>query len=358
MSLIGRLARPFVMVTHDYDLSNINKILVFKIGALGDVLMTTPFLMALRKRFPKAQIDYWVGKAYSGVLEGNKNINRVVGFDDRIFYKKNIFKAMNLLKEIKKENYDIAFILDKSDAINLFIYKTKIPIRVGFDRYGEGYPNTINAVYGHFLKHEIEYYLDLAYAVGAKKELNLNIDLSLSKEDEKFAESALKGIKNPIAIIPGGAHNPGVGDDPVRRWPADKFIELINRLPGKYSIILMGKGKSDVDLNNYVASRLTMNVLDFTDRTSIKQTAALLKRCRYVICNDSGPMHMASAVNKHVISLWGASNPNRKAPMHKESVAIWKDESRYDPGYDIFGRKPKGSFMQDITVEDVLQHIR
>jgi heptosyltransferase-2 len=69
-------------------------------------------------------------------------------------------------------------------------------------------------------------------------------------------------------------------------------------------------------------------------------------------------MHIASAVNKRIISIFGPTNPSRKAPMHETSVSIWKDDDKYDDSYELYGKRPQGEFMADISVEDIIKNIR
>jgi ADP-heptose:LPS heptosyltransferase len=91
--------------------------------------------------------------------------------------------------------------------------------------------------------------------------------------------------------------------------------------------------------------------------SSIKKSAALMKKCNIVICSDSGPMHIAAAVNNKVISLFGPTNPTRKAPLNKDSVAIWKDQEIYEENYELYGKVPdfskKDKWMKKITINEI-----
>ncbi len=336
-------------------------ILIIKSGAIGDVLMTTPFIRALRKRFPSAEIDYLTGEESAKVLEGNKNISNVIAVKSDLFHSLNPLNKLNLLKIIKQKKYDICFILDKSWLANLFISFTRIPIRIGFNRFGEGFANNANVQYGA-LKHEIEYYLELAYLVGAKKEKDLSLDLHIAKEDKKLAHQIFKKIKRAICIAPGGGKNPGVGIDSTRIWPEQNFVELINLLKDN-KIILIG-GKQDKELCNRIIqeenSDLKKNIINLAGQTSLKESAAVMQKCSCVITNDAGPMHIASAVNKKVVSIFGPTHPLRKAPLHKESRWIWKDKDKYDSRCDVYSTKyAEGKkFMKDVTPELVLDAIK
>lgn len=338
------------------------KILLFKIGAIGDVLMTTPLARQLRKEFPKAKIIYYTGRTASKVLEGNKNLNKVAAFDENIFYRKRFLKAFKLRNEIKNEGFDIAFVLDKHWAVGAFIKSCGIPKRIGFDRGNEGKYHTDSIPYLD-ARHEINYYLSLIEKIGIEPSKNTKIDIDLSKNDILFADKFFKnnGLKGKvIGIVPGGGVNPGE-KTPIRRYPHEKMIELIQKLSKNYKILLLG-GKQDEELNQSIIIFLKEKNIINGARESIKESAALMKKCSIIICSDSGPMHIASAVNNKIISLFGPTNPARKAPLHKESISIWHDDDIYERGYEIYGKLPspekKNKWMRKITTKEIEEAVR
>lgn len=339
------------------------KILFFKLGAIGDTLMTTPLLRQVRKNFPDAEIDYFIGKHSAEALEGNKNLDTITPFDESIFVKKKIVQWLKLIRKIKKEKYNIVFVLDKHWIFNLTAFLAGIPVRVGFDRLGkEGILLTKKVYYGND-KHEIVYYLDLLETLGCKVDYDdWKFELFLNKTNEKFADDAwkkydLKG-KKVIGIAPGGGKNPGEAIG-IRNWPIEKYVNLIKKLIEKrFSIILLGKGADDLEKEKEILKINDPRIISFIDKCSIKESAALIKKCNYIICNDTGTMHIASAVNKKIISIFGPTNPMRKAPLWPESRSIWKDQAIYEADYELFGKKPKGIFFKNIKVEDILELIK
>jgi ADP-heptose:LPS heptosyltransferase len=189
------------------------RILLFKIGAIGDTLMTTPLLRQLRRNYPKAKIDYLIGNVASQVLVGNKNLDNIIKFDEKIFFKKQIIKYYSLIQKIRKRKYDIIFVLDKHRIFNLTAKLFGIPERIGFDRLGkEGTFLTKKTYYGND-KHEIYYYLDLLTKLTEKVDYSDNLpSLYISKKAYNKAESIWKKYSlnhKIIAIAPGGGANPG-----------------------------------------------------------------------------------------------------------------------------------------------------
>ena len=354
------------------------KILLFKTGAIGDVLMTTSLVRQLRKSYPKERIDYLVGSTAAQVLEGNKYIDEIIKFDEKIFFRKNALGWIRLIEKMRSKEYDIIFVLDKHWIFNYTAKLFRIPVRIGFDRMGrEGKFLTDKIYYGND-KHEINYYLDLLKCLGITPDIkDFRIDLFVDKNSKKFAENLWK--KNHLAnktkerggkvigIAPGGGNNPGETSG-VRNWQIEKYAELILKMLNRgYRIILVGS-KSDLPTEKYILQHIKSKgiknitsdrIISLIGKTTIKESAAIITKCDAIICNDSGPMHIAAAVNKKVISLFGPTNPKRKAPLWKESLSIWKDKDRYEPEYELYGKQPdkKKIFMQDISVEDVLKEL-
>ena len=90
------------------------------------------------------------------------------------------------------------------------------------------------------------------------------------------------------------------------------------------------------------------------------KSAALIKKCSAIVCSDSGPMHIASAINNKIVSLFGPTNPERKAPLHEKSIAIWHDQDIYEENYELYGKlpKPEKEWMRKITVKEVMEAVK
>ncbi|AVB77136.1 glycosyltransferase family 9 protein [Methanococcus maripaludis] len=340
------------------------KILLFKIGAIGDTLMTTPLIKNLKDNFPDAKLHYLIGNYSHEVLKGNCYLDNTITFDEDIFFKKRFFDWINLIFKIRKENYDVVFVLDKHLIFNFTSLLFGIKKRIGFDRFNEGKFLTYQVPY-FGRKHEIFYYLDLIKGLGINSEhKNCNMDLFLDKNDMDFAdnfwnENSLNS-KLVVGICPGGAKNIGVGDDDLRRWSNENYIELISNLNEKgFEVLLIG-GNTDKELEKQIFKKNTC--VSAIGKTTLKQSAALLKKCNIVVCNDSGPMHLAASVNKKVLSIFGPTHPCEKAPLHKKSTFLWKQVG-CSPCYDLWGKFPKPcpygkKCMENITVEDVFDTIQ
>ncbi len=314
--------------------ANIKKILFIKSGAIGDVLMTTPLIRGVRRRFPNAEITYFVGEWSKDVLKNNKNVDKVISFPDDIIFKKKLLKLKKLSKKLSKENFDLCFVLDWSYLAGLFGYIcAPNAVRIGFARGKEGFAHSIGIPYGD-KKHDSEYYLDMARAISAtdvdKKDVSM--ELFLSEPDKKFASNFVKKRKmggKIIGIAPGGASNPGQ-TVLLKRWPCERYIELCSLILEKTDakIIFFGS-KDDFDAIKAVEKKVKIKkererrVFDASGRCSIHESAALMKKCKVFVTNDSGAMHIAAAAGVPTISIFGPTNPVKLAPLGKKHKYLW-----------------------------------
>ncbi|MBI2546209.1 glycosyltransferase family 9 protein [Candidatus Woesearchaeota archaeon] len=334
------------------------KILIIRSGGLGDVLMTTPLVRATRKRYPKAKITYLVGRWAAAALRHNPNVDRVWEFDDAIAFKKNVFAVRKLIKELRKENFELCFILDKSYHWNMVAYLAKIPFRIGFDRHGEGFPNNLNVPFDGS-KYELEYYIDVVRLANAKA--GRGIELYSTAKDRKVAESFVKPMKGKILIgvAAGGAQNPGQAFH-EKRWPVEKYIGLINVLAenDKVVFILFG-GKSDDSLNRHIIEKsLRKKQVINAAHLSLHEAFEAMKRCRLIVTHDSGALHMAGAARVKLIALFGPTPAERFAPRN---ALVIKSPAAGCPCYDEYGRYDKRfapSCMETISVDTVYQAVK
>jgi len=330
------------------------KILLFKTGAIGDTLMTTPLVRQLRQSYPKARIDYLIGKSASQALLNNTNINNIIKFDEAIFFKKKPLKLINLIAGIREDNYDAIFVLDRHWIFNITARLFNIPTRIGFDRNGkEGCGLTHKIHYGR-RRHDIYYYLNQLNALNIEPNYyDTKLDLILTKEDKNFANKFFrthKLTKNTIGICPGGGDNPGQTLN-AKIWDVKNYAELVKKI--KQPILLLG-GPTDKHKEEIILKGKTLNSVIGT--TTLHQSTALMAKCDNIICNDSGPMHMASTVNNNIIALFGPTDPKRLGPLNKNSKVLCKQK---EPSYNNRGKYfGNGKELNRIRVDDVLRELR
>lgn len=303
------------------------KILVLKTGAIGDVLMTTPFLRALRKRFPKAHITYYVGNWSKEVLANNPNIDVVQGFDESIMLRKKIMSAYSLIKAIHQQHFDLCFVLDRSYLINVFAARCKIPSRIGFDREGEGFAltTTVPVTWGN---HHIKEYLKLLEPFGVHDN-HYSPEVFATQNDKKKVQTFFKQLptqmKKRIGIAPLAAKNPGE-IALHRRWPLQNYEQLIHKLLKKENTLIFLYGSSEEQEQlEALRNKFQQKNRIFVTHFNLLESIVSIQKMSLFITHDSGPMHMASCAGTKVLSLFGPTNPNEKAPLTPGSHFIWKN---------------------------------
>jgi len=243
-------------------------------------------------------------------------------------------------------------VLDKHWAFTLTSSLFKILKRVGFNRLGKEGKTLTHKVYYRNSKHEIYHYLDLLSIIKKKTDYSdTKLDITLTRKDTLGASKLLDKTKNYYVLINSGGNNVGEQSN-IRKMPRKLFKELVEKISKKNKIIFLG---TDSERTYYEKFILNKKCFNLAGQTSLKESVSILKKAKRVITTDSGPMHMASAVNNKIISVFGSTNPKRKAPLNKGAKAIWKDKKIYEEKYEIFGKKPKNKqFMKTITSEEVL----
>lgn len=323
------------------------KILVFKIGALGDILMATPFLRELRAKNKNAQIDFLVGDNAKIILKNNQYIDNILEFDHKIFFKKKLLNYYKLSKKIKKEKYDEIYVLDKHWIFHLFAYLTKIPKRVGLIRDKISEKFLTEPIYRKGLKHEVDFYLSLIKSNTKNKKLYYNLDKKVeTKIKLKLKKEKIKDYV--IAINDGGAN--GVEEGGIRKLPDEKFNQLLELISKENKVLLIG----GPNLKDYYKNFTNKNIINIAG-CSLDESFAYLKFAKRVYTTDCGPMHMAACINDNITCFFGPTNPKRKAPLVKGVVSIWDDEDIYEEAYEIDGTLPDKNkkFFKKLNIGDL-----
>lgn len=316
-----------------------SSVLLWKIGALGDVLMTTPLVRQLRTQLPGARIDYLVGSSSRVVLQGNPHIDRLLEFDERILHGAKLSRLREVLAMLR--GYDTIYVLDKHWIFGWLAKLAGAPQRVGFRRRAaEGWPHTIEVPYAG-LRHEIDYYLDLAAAAGVAVDRN--------DRAPHLPPAAPFEVPQPYVVaINSGGNNAGESSD-VRKLPARLFAQLVKALSARTQVVFLGGPQEHAD---YQPLSLQHGARNLCGNTTLPQAWSVLAQAQAVYTTDTGLMHMAAACNDRVVAVFGPTHPARKCPPGAR--AVWGDADTYDPQYELFGRLPRGRYYERLTVEEIL----
>ncbi len=335
------------------DLKGIKKILVVKLRQLGDVLLTGPVFSALKARFPEARTDAYVYSEAFPMLEGHPGVDRLIGYD-REWKKLGLFRRLQrewtLWREIKRAGYDLVINLTEGDRGVLAARIAKARIRVGFEPKGKWQKRVYTHVVKHCpsLRHTVERNLDALRRIGIfprmeERELFLAVG-----EKEKIGG----WVKGPFVII-----------HPTSRWrfkcwPIEKMRELTKELlqRGKQVVFTSGPDRMEQEMVSEIAKGL--DVINLSGKITLKELAALIDQSELLICVDSMPFHMASALKKRVVAIFGPTSDVTWGPWRNPNARVVVQEMSCRPCYmDGCGGSKMSDCLATLGVGAVLRAI-
>jgi ADP-heptose:LPS heptosyltransferase len=299
------------------------RIVVLKPCCIGDVIFATPLLMALRRAYPEARIDWAVGSMAISALRGHPAIDQLIDTGGRANPASRPFSLARLVGRLR--GYDLVVVPDRSRLYSLATLLAGIPRRAGLDSAGRGFAYNVKApIDPAEIRHEAEIYLDVGRALGLDvSECWANVPPTteaLSAADSILRESGLAG-QSPILVHPGGGVNAGM-TLVEKRWPPDRFAALADRAADALGapVVMLGLESDRPALDAFRAA-LNHPLVDLSNRLSLAVTGALASRAALYIGNDNGVAHLAAASGGKVLMIFGPSDPRRYAPFVPPSRA-------------------------------------
>jgi lipopolysaccharide heptosyltransferase II len=287
----------------------IKKILVIKLRAIGDVLLSTIVLKNLRHHFPDAQIDFLTEPASREVLEGNTTVDNVVIFDranDR---------PVAFLWCLRSRHYDLVIDLFGNPRTALMTCFSGARHRVGYAFRGRRYAYNVLVRPRGGEVHNTEFNLDALRAIGIEI-VDYEIAFWFSKEEEDYAEDFVRQNRLSGELVV--ALNPS-GSWYTKRWGSKKFAMLGDQLveEDKAKVLLLW-GPGELEDARRIQGMMRFPAI-ISPKTSLKQLAALLKRCSLLVSNDAGPMHLAAILGVPTLGIYGPTNPHFQGPVGKKT---------------------------------------
>lgn len=295
------------------DVTKIKKILVIKFGGIGDVLLATPVLENLRNYFPSQTIYLLTLSKARDILVDNPFIDRV------ITYNPDEDGSWFLLKNIRKQRWDLVIDLYSNPRTALITRWSGARYRFGFDFRGRSYAYNIKAMGRGGTVHNVDFNLDALVKLGipvTSKRTLVDINIVHEEFSEKFFNENNLFSKVSIAIgLTGGWA--------TKKFKTNDYIKLIEKINYKYDVnfvLLWGSKEERIEagkINNAVPGN-TFLIPD----SPVRYLAALIKNCTMFIGNDSGPMHIAVAVDTPVLGIFGPTNPELQGPYGSKNLIV------------------------------------
>lgn len=341
-------------------------------GGIGDGLMFTPTLRFLKEVYPELKIDVICRKAgVKGVFENNPFVNEVVGLEiSDVSIWKLVKQVPSVLKQIfllRKKKYDaviVSFPAYRSEY-SLLAYLLKSNFRIGH-RYQNGFFSQFHWLYHHREwvdenQHNVINNLNLLRALGIDWQTRKNIeslhyDLFLSQEASQNAELFLQqgSKKEWVGLHPGSTGSPIAL---MKRWPIERWCEVTQALVDRGYAVWVFTGKEEQVLAKTIQSQVKGSVYS-SEQLDFQQAIALVAKMKIMITVDNGFGHVAAALDRPLISLWGFTNPMWCCPWNPVRVKVVR-KARWKPWfrYEFKTEPPYGlkSGMEDISVKEVME---
>jgi heptosyltransferase II len=335
------------------------RILAVKTHALGDLLLLTPAIRALKKHYCSARLDFLTGSWSRDAVRDNPYIDRVLSISDGVFHDPQPVALFSLIRQLRQQRYDLGFVFQPSPAMHCFmrlagVKKIAAPVSTG-PRWLVHYPSPWRMVRNRYV---VEDFLDVVGMLGIPPD-GLNMDFVIP-------DKAMNSIKAILAdhdietgrylvICPGGGRNPR--DFVIQKiWPAHYYQQLVDRLiKNRIRVVLAGTEK---DREMMRMLRDIREIVDLTGKTSFAELGELLRNARLLLTNDSAPMHLALSVGCPFVALFGPSRRHALLPETGRFFALDADIP-CAPCYDNepFGKCDRSDCIRSIEVDRVYESV-
>ncbi len=336
-----------------FNPDEVRNILVVSSTAIGDTLMSTPAIRAIRERYPNAKIIAHFNVKNMELFENNPHIDGIIP------YYGGWKKFFRTIREFRKHKFDVAVILhgNEPQATPMaylggarFIVKVPIPKKFGFllSNKTNGFENPWN-------HHGIEVRLKAAYFIDCKtnkREMVLLLDKRANERVEKLLKELGINNKKLIGFQVGAANK-------YKIWSQNKFIKLGQKLiefDSDIFILILGS-KKEIDLCNQVKDGIKYKVMSMAGKLSLKELVALINRLDILVTNDTGTMHIAVALKKKTVSLFCPTNFWGVGPI--QDMHLHRIIAKEKPCNPCLTKKCKSPFCMDlIEVDEVFKAVK
>lgn len=333
------------------------RICLIRLSAIGDTCHALAVVRRLQDNWPDARITWIIGKIEATLLTDISDIEFII-FDKS----KGLRAYSDVQNQLGDSRFDVALCMHASMRANFLCRKVKAPIRLGFDRARARdfqWLFTNRRIVAASEEHALEAMMSFAAAIGAEPH-PIRWDIPLDEEVRSFASGYRSSGKSLVVISPCSSQR----SRNYRNWSIENYAATIRHLTSIGCRVVLTGGRTDLELE-YGKALCTAGAADnLIGKTSLKELLALIDNADLLICPDSGPAHMATAVNTPVLGLYASSNPARTGPFASRELTV----NRYPDAALKFLHKPVKQLrwgrrvrhpdaMDLITVDDVIEKL-
>jgi len=300
------------------------RILIRATNWIGDAVMTTPAVRAVREHFPDACITLLALPWVADIFSASPHVDEILLYERNTIHK-GIVGKVRLARQLAGKKFDMAILLQNAFEAALLVWLARVPIRAGFAVQGRSLllSHAVPLSARTRRRHQVFYYLDLLRGLGIRPAGNR---LFLRVSDTAAQRAAL--------LLPDGQDaeyigiNPGAAYGPAKRWPVEKLARLAAMLSDrekKRRVVVFGT-KNDRQAAAVIQAAVP-GVIDLAGRTTLMEAMACISRCAVFVTNDSGLMHVAAALNVPLVAIFGSTSAAATGPWSERVRIIEKEIS-------------------------------
>lgn len=289
------------------------KILILKPSSLGDVVQAMPVLRLLKRHWPDSRIHWWIDSALAPLLEGDPDLAGVVPFERRRWASPLHWPEMwRSVRRMRGQSFDIAIDLQSLLRSGAFAWFANPKLLVGLDERREGARGFYDIIVPRrsYHTHAVDWYLDVVRA------LDVPVDGNFEWLPRRPAVAADLVSRWPVRsgrwiVLQPGARWLN------KRWPVEHFAAVVRALAADHPDLrfaILG-GKSDCPLAAPIVQADPARCLDLTGKLSLPEMVEWIRLCELMISNDTGPMHVAAALGRPLVAMFGPTDPRRTGPV-------------------------------------------
>lgn len=341
---------PFVnKIIPDFSSRVIRRILVRVTNWIGDAVMNTPALAAIRATFPHAEIVLVANPLVAELFIHHPCCDRVLIYDKK-GKDKGIVGLMRFSAILRKERFDMAILLQKAVEAAIIAWLARIPVRIGYKTDGRGLLLSHGRTFDAHIQnqHHVYHYLHLLKSFGIDIKDHEQV-LQLTQAETAWANKLLAEEKW-VAINPGAAYGS------AKRWLPERFAEVGDRVAKQYgfNILLIG-GPAEADIGAEIEQLMHVKPLNLIGKTTVREMMALVSLVRLMVTNDSGPMHIAAAFKRPIVAIFGSTDHKTTHPYGTDHCIVRKE---FDCAPCLLRQCPiDHRCMVAVTVDDVMTAI-
>jgi heptosyltransferase-2 len=315
------------------------KILIRGVNWIGDAVLTIPAIRSIRKAFPGSHISLLVKPWVSEIFRESNDIAEIILYNNQF---KGFSGKLKLAKKLRQNKFNIAILFQNAFDAAFISWLAGIPERIGYKRDWRGFLLTkaVPLKKDILKKHQLYYYLNLLKSSGIETS-EIQPYIFISDDERQWARNIIQSSL-PEHQLPLIGINPGATYGSAKRWPSERFADLIDKILNELNgrVIIFGS-PSEIEIAKEIVEmaraqtaddgrRSTFDarrVLIMTGKTSLRGLTALISECDAFITNDSGPMHIASALLMPIVAIFGSTNKATTGPFGQPHKVISKNLS-------------------------------